>query len=381
MNSKERARAAIARESVDHVPLGFYAVDHDTVEAVIGRPTYVRNKINIQIALWEGRRDEVAESLKADTVDFYRAIDLCDIILPKEAQLLPPRGYVPEDPPKRISDDEWQGSDGRVWKAVRHANEIACIHDPRPPKAEWTVSEFEGEVSAEPPDESVFEVFDHVWNEFRDERYICSPFGGMTAMTLLGGTENGLMMFALQPEVIHAANRQRVARQNLLDEFYVREGAPAVILEQDMGGTNGPLVSPGMFRELCFPYLKERITNLKKRVGQVIMHNCGRTFVLMEMFIEAGVDCYQSLQSTAGMEVGLLKERYGDRLSFWGGVGVEKLIGGEPEDVREDVRTAMERGAPGGGFILGPSHSIAKNTKYENFRAMLDEYDRLKDKF
>ena len=41
----------------------------------------------------------------------------------------------------------------------------------------------------------------------------------------------------------------------------------------------------------------------------------------------------------------------------------------------------MERGAPGGGFILGPSHSIAKGTKYENFMAMLDEYDRLKDKF
>jgi len=105
------------------------------------------------------------------------------------------------------------------------------------------------------------------------------------------------------------------------------------------------------------------------------------------MFIEAGVDCYQSLQSTAGMEVGLLKERYGDHLCFWGGVGVEKLIDGTPEDVRDDVRTAMERGASGGGggggggFILGPSHSIAKNTKYENFRAMLDEFDRLRDKF
>ncbi len=27
------------------------------------------------------------------------------------------------------------------------------------------------------------------------------------------------------------------------------------------------------------------------------------------------------------------------------------------------------------------SHSTAKGTKYENFMAMLDEYDRLKDKF
>ncbi len=41
----------------------------------------------------------------------------------------------------------------------------------------------------------------------------------------------------------------------------------------------------------------------------------------------------------------------------------------------------MERGAPGGGFILGPSHSVAMNTRYDNFMAMLDEFVRLRDKF
>ena len=28
---------------------------------------------------------------------------------------------------------------------------------------------------------------------------------------------------------------------------------------------------------------------------------------------------------------------------------------------------------------LGPSHSVAKNTKYENFMAMLDEFVKLRD--
>ena len=61
MTSKERVKAAIARQPVDKVPLGFYAVDYDTVEKVLGYPTYVRNKVAIQVALWEGRRDEVSE--------------------------------------------------------------------------------------------------------------------------------------------------------------------------------------------------------------------------------------------------------------------------------------------------------------------------------
>ena len=100
----------------------------------------------------------------------------------------------------------------------------------------------------------------------------------------------------------------------------------------------------------------------------------------MEMFIEAGVDCYQSLQTTAGMGCGRLKADFGDRLCFWGGVPVETLIAGDPDDVRNDVRKAMREGAHGSGFILGPSHSIAKNTRYDNFMAMLDEYNKLKDR-
>lgn len=117
MNSRERVAAAIARRPVDRVPLGFYAVDHDTVARVLGHPTYVRNKIEIQIALWEGRRGEVAECLKKDTVDFYRKIDCADILLPKEAQLLPPADYRPEAP-KRIGEDRWEDRQGRVFQAV-----------------------------------------------------------------------------------------------------------------------------------------------------------------------------------------------------------------------------------------------------------------------
>jgi len=136
-----------------------------------------------------------------------------------------------------------------------------------------------------------------------------------------------------------------------------------------------------MFEELCQPFLKQRVAQVKQHTSQVVFHNCGNNIPLMEMFIDAGIDCYQSLQTTAGMEVGLLKERFGDDLAFWGGVPLELLIDGEADEVRTAVREAMEAGAPGGGFILGPSHSIAMNTKYENFMAMLDEFDRLRDQF
>jgi len=101
----------------------------------------------------------------------------------------------------------------------------------------------------------------------------------------------------------------------------------------------------------------------------------------MEMLIECGIDCYESIQAIPSMEIGRLKEMFGDHLCFWGGVPVDILIDGTPQEVRQAVRAALERYAPGGGFILGPSHSIAKNTKYENFMALIDEFVSLRDRF
>jgi uroporphyrinogen decarboxylase len=379
MNAKERVRAAIARQPVDQVPLGFYAVDHDTVEKVIGRPTYVRNKVAVQLALWEGRRDEVAQGLKQDVVEFYRKIDCADLILPKEAQLLPPADYEPESP-RKIDANHWEDRRGRIFQAEPHANEIQCVYDPNP-APQFHLEDFAEEVEVKPPDPSIFEVFDHVLATLGEERYVAGPSGGITALTLLGGTEKGLLLYALQPEVVLAAGRRSVERQNQLDSYHIRPDAPGVLVEQDMAGSNGPLISPQMFREMCLPLLKERIGRVKEQVPQVIFHNCGNNIPLMDMFIECGVDCYQSLQTTAGMEVGLLKENFGDHLCFWGGMPLELLIDGTPDQVRQAVRTALERGAPGGGFILGPSHSIAKNTQYDNFLAMLDEFVSRRDKY
>jgi len=379
MNSRQRVRAAIAREPVDRVPLGFYAVDYDTIERVLGRTSYVRNKIATQIALWQGRRDEVAQSIKADAVEFYRKIDCADIILPKEAHVLPPADYEPVGA-EQIEPNKWRTGDGRVHQAVPEVNEIQCIYDPSPPGTEYAVEQFETPLDAPPPDPSCFEAVDYLLAELGEDRYIPS-FAPTVALVLLGGTENGLMTYALQPEVVHAAARQRADQQDQLDDHHIRPGSAGVMFDSDMAGTNGPLISPAMFREMVLPYFKRRAERVKQHRDQLILHNCGRNLPLMDMFIDAGVDCYQSLQTTAGMEVGRLKELFGDRMCFWGGVAVEALIAGDPDDVRNEVRTAMRRGAPGGGFILGPSHSVAKNTRYENFMAMLDEFVKQRDKF
>ena len=65
------------------------------------------------------------------------------------------------------------------------------------------------------------------------------------------------------------------------------------------------------------------------------------------------------------------------KLAVWGGVRVENLVSGTPAEVRQDVRAALAAAKPGGGFILGATHSIAVGTRYDNFMALLDEHAKL----
>lgn len=380
MNSKERVKAAIERKAVDKMPLGFYVVDHDTIAKVIGRPTYVRNKPAQQIAFWEGRRDEVIESMKEDITDFYKKIDCVDLLTFKEVYPIPPRGYKPEDPPRKVDDTTYEDEKGNVYKVSFKSNSIALVHDAERPKELPTYSEemFADRTLPDEPDSTCFELLDHLIETFGQDRYIATLSAGTTAVTLLGGMERGFMTMALQPEVIKACNRQKVFRQNYLDQFYIRAGADGVLMEQDFAGTKGPFISPDMFRELAFPFLRQRIENVKKYLSRVILHCCGNTLLLMDMLLEAGIDAYESIQTGAEISIDILAERYGNRLCIWGAIPLEVLISGTPEDTRKAVRENIESGKKAPGFILGPSHSIAFGTKYDNFMAMLDEFNKLR---
>jgi len=380
MTGKECVRLAIDRRPTPYVPLGFYVVDYDTIEAVIGRETYVRNKIKCQLAFWEGRRDEVVESLKRDTVEFFQKIDCCDLITFKEALAAPPRNWQPPKV-KCIADNCWEDEEGGIWQASDLTNDITRVKAPdRVANATPKVEDYQGPVEEPPPDPSVFEPWDYVIERLGRDRYIAGASGGLTAMMDLPGQSGGLVSYYLMPEVVKAASRRSVSLQNLRDAWWIRPGQDGVLMEQDMASSKAPMISPDLFREFCFDAMKERIRKVRARGQQVILHNCGNNRILMEQFIETGLQCYQSLQSIPDMQLGALKRDFGKHLAFWGGIPVEDLIAGTPEDCRRSVRRAMQAGAPGGGFILGPSHSIAKGTRYDNFMAALDEYVRLRDK-
>jgi uroporphyrinogen-III decarboxylase len=376
MTSKERVAAALEGRIPDRVPYAEFAVDFDTVERLLGHETFLRAKAKSQIAFWEGRHDEVAQSWLEDHIALHRKLPLDIVTFPMATWEMPPE--TGEPPPRRLDATTWEDRNGRVYKLSEATQDITCVHDPVRDARVFTAAQFEKD---EPPprrDERSWAILDAVIQEFKAEKYICGPSGGSVGIVLLGGMERGLLELAANPEAVRAATQALVRRQNAADELFIHPDSDAVLWAEDLGYKTGPLIGPAMFRDFFLEANKARARNVKGRHGKKILkHCCGNINLLLDLFIDIGFDAYQSIQPTAGMDICRLKRDYGDRITLWGGVAVEHLVGGTPEDVRADVRRAMGCAKPGGRFILGASHSIAVGTRYDNFMALLDEHSKL----
>ncbi len=161
-----------------------------------------------------------------------------------------------------------------------------------------------------------------------------------------GAIERGLLELALNREAVVAAHHQALRQGLLEDADYIRPGQDAVLWGTDFSCNTGPMLSPADFAEICLPNIRERVRSVHRRGLKVVKHACGNNRLLLDYFVEAGYDCYQSIQQSAGMDLGELSARYGDRLALWGGVPVEHLIAG-----------TMAGGAAGcaGGVRAGPA--------------------------
>lgn len=160
--------------------------------------------------------------------------------------------------------------------------------------------------------------------------------------------------------------------------FEAAEGKLDILLMGDDFGTqNGPMVSPGMWVDFLGEGFAEYI-NIAKGYGLRVMHHtCGGVRPLIPLMIERGLDILQSLQPEASdMNPRELKAEFGHRLAFHGGISIQRTMPfGTPRQVREVVRDTIEALAPGGGYILCTSHNIQADTPVENVKELLRAYE------
>lgn len=190
------------------------------------------------------------------------------------------------------------------------------------------------------------------------------------------GMENALIQMHAAPEMFRAVI-DRIA------EFYLRANEifyeatkgklHAVLIGNDFGSQLGLMVSPQSLREFVFSGTGKLIEQAKSYGVKVIHHSCGSIRPVIGDLIELGTDAVHPIQAlAAGMEPQELKDEFGDRVSFCGGVDAQNLmVNGTPEQVKQKVlelKTIFPT-----GLIISPSHeAILPDTPPANVEAMFE---------
>lgn len=150
----------------------------------------------------------------------------------------------------------------------------------------------------------------------------------------------------------------------------------AAICGTDFGTQNGTFCSLEKFMKLWYPrYKKINDWIHENTTWKTFKHSCGAVESFMNAFIESDFDIINPVQcSASGMEPQKLKDKYGDRISFWGaGIDTQKVLPyGTPEEVRSQVLKRLEIFSKNGGFVFNAIHNIQAKTPIENVAAMIE---------
>jgi uroporphyrinogen decarboxylase len=146
----------------------------------------------------------------------------------------------------------------------------------------------------------------------------------------------------------------------------------------DVAGQQSLVMSPAAWREMIKPLLAEIYAVGKARGLWVAHHCCGALRPIIPDLIEIGLDVLNPIQARCpGMDPFELKEEFGDRLAFMGGVDTQGLLPfASAAEVRRSTERLLEgmtapvRGRGSGGYILAASHTIPPETPDENIFAL-----------
>ena len=150
----------------------------------------------------------------------------------------------------------------------------------------------------------------------------------------------------------------------------------AVWLIEDMGGTHTSLFSPKVYKELLFPCHKRLGDFLHANGIYFMMHSCGYIEAFIPDLIAAGLDVLQAIQANTGMHIKDLKPKFGDKLTFWGNISVQKFSEG-PDAIEAELREKLPIAMEGGGYIYHSDHSIPPEVSFETYQRAMHVLDEI----
>lgn len=191
----------------------------------------------------------------------------------------------------------------------------------------------------------------------------------------LTGMETYMYGLADEEDWIEALNDKVEHFTTGLAEQLVRSGVDAIWLGEDLGSQVSTLISPDTWRATFKPRHKRMIDKLRAIRPDILimMHSDGAVAPLIDDFIELGVDVYNPVQpNMPGSDPQELKDKYGERICFFGGIDQQALLpGGDVQAIEREMRERAGILGHNGGYLMAPAHIIQADVAPETVEAML----------
>ena len=192
----------------------------------------------------------------------------------------------------------------------------------------------------------------------------------------LGGFVNALLDIVAHPDFYEELIERLTDHQMEIVERLLTLPVDGILFADDWSYMQGVLVGAERWRRI----FKPRLARLYRRVHEagkfMLAHCCGSIEEILPDLIEIGLDVYQSVQPEARNNSPYeLKRKYGDRITFWGGLGSQSTIPfGTPDDIRAEVARLCREMGRGGGYVLCPAKPLQPETPTENAAAVVEAF-------
>jgi uroporphyrinogen decarboxylase len=143
----------------------------------------------------------------------------------------------------------------------------------------------------------------------------------------------------------------------------------------DWGTQTGPLIRPEDFRENVKPRFAKLIQSMKKKSkAKLAYHSCGSVYWCLGDLVDIGVDIIQPVQANATdmTDAKKLKQEFGDKLVFHGGVDNQGTFHTTPDIIQKSAKEKIDAFKPGGGYIFSSGHNVQSNCTPQNILALFD---------
>ncbi len=187
------------------------------------------------------------------------------------------------------------------------------------------------------------------------------------------GYENALVSLITERDYYEKLLNRTIAYNRTVAQIaHKRYGIDIVATTDDIADRRGLIFHPKIFFEFLGPKFREVIKGFKDIGMYSIKHCDGNILQILDYMIDCGIDCIDPIDPTAGMEIGLIKEKFGRRVCIKGNINcVTSLVSGTVEDIENEVKACIEKAAYQGGYILSSSNMIHSGVKPQNFKTMV----------